>query len=211
MLELLKMGGPMVWIILCSGAVAFAVFIERALHLHRARIRAEDFLKGVTNILRRGNTSEAVSICEETPGPVAHIVRTAILHRQDTRDDLQKAVDEAGLAEISRMERRLVVVSSVAQLAPLCGLLGTVIGMVEFLITLQQRFGLILAADLSTGLMHALTATATGLAVAILAHASFNLLVVKIDRLVLDMEKAGSDIVAFFTHSGPHAAQDTSL
>jgi biopolymer transport protein ExbB len=194
--ELLMRGGVVVWTILGMGLLAFGVFIERALHLHRARIRSEDFLKGIYNILARKNISEAVAICEETPGPVAHIAKTAILHRDYEPADLRTAVDDAGVSEISRMERRLVVVASVAQLAPLMGLLGTVLGMVELMMVLQNQV-IVQSADIMGGMLKALIATGAGLCVAIPCHAAFNLLIVKIDRIVLDMEKAASEIVAF--------------
>lgn len=196
LLDLLFKGGIVVWVIFAMGLLAFGVFIERALHLHRARIRSEDFLKGIYNILARKNISEAVTICEETPGPVAHIVKTAIIHSEDESADLREAVDDAGVSEISRMERRLVVVATVAQLAPLMGLLGTVLGMVELVILLQNEV-IVQSADVMKGVMKALVATGAGLCVAIPCHAAFNLLIVKIDRIVLDMEKAGSEIVAF--------------
>jgi biopolymer transport protein ExbB len=196
LLELFMRGGVVVWTILGMGLLAFGVFIERALHLHRARIRSEDFLKGIYNILTRKNISEAVAICEETPGPVAHIAKTAILHRDYDAADLRTAVDDAGVSEISRMERRLVVVASVAQLAPLMGLLGTVLGMVELMIVLQNQV-IVQSADIMGGMLKALIATGAGLCVAIPCHAAFNLLIVKIDRIVLDMEKASSEIVAF--------------
>ena len=189
MFELLRQGGLIVWILLISGVTAFAVFVERALHLHRARIKTDDFLKGICNILGRKNIQEAIAICEDTPGPVAHIVKAAILHRSDSKDRMQAAVDDAGISEISRMERRLVVVATVAQLAPLFGLLGTVVGMVETLIAMQGNANLIQTTDVTSGMLHALVATAAGLTVAIPCHAAFNLLVVKIDRLVLDMER----------------------
>jgi biopolymer transport protein ExbB len=197
MFSILKLGGPMVWICLACGLVAFVVFIERALHLHRARIRSEDFLKGIFNILRRGNDKEALTICEETPGPVAYLVKTAILHRQDPQKTIREAVEDVSLSEISRMERRLVVIATVAQIAPLLGLLGTVLGMAEMLIVLQQQGGLIQSADLVRPLMEALMATAAGLTVAIPCYVAFNMLVVKIDRIVLDMERTKSEIVAF--------------
>ena len=196
LLELLMRGGVVVWTILGMGLLAFGVFIERALHLHRARIRSEDFLKGIYNILARKNISEAIAICEETPGPVAHIAKTAILHRDYEPADLRTAVDDAGVSEISRMERRLVVVASVAQLAPLMGLLGTVLGMVELMMVLQNQV-IVQSADIMGGMLKALIATGAGLCVAIPCHAAFNLLIVKIDRIVLDMEKAASEIVAF--------------
>ena len=209
-LELLMESGPVLWIILASGIVAFVVFIERALHLHRARIKSEDFLNGVFNILGRENITEALTICEETPGPVAYIVKTAILHRDDRKEDIRSSVDDASLAEISRMERRLVVIATVAQIAPLLGLLGTVLGMVEFMLVLQSQSPLVQSADVTGALMRALVTTGAGLTVAIPCYAAFNLLVVKIDRIVLDMERAASEIVAFLTTREEPGEDDTT-
>lgn len=197
MLELVKQGGPVLWVILCCGLAAFCVFIERALHLHRARIGADDFLKGIFNILKRKNVEEALTICDETPGPVAHVVRTAIVHREDPKEAVRSAVDEQSLAEVSRMERRLVIIATVAQIAPLLGLLGTVLGMVETLLVMKHQGVLIQLADVSGGLLRALITTAAGLTVAIPSYVAFNLLVIKIDRIVLDMERAASEIVGF--------------
>lgn len=196
-IDLFRQGGPLLWIILASGAAAFLVFVERAWHLHRARIRSEDFLRGIFNILRKDNITEALTICDETPGPVAYVVKTAILHRGDDKQAIRSAVDDAGMAEISRMERRLVVIATVAQIAPLMGLLGTVLGMIEAFLVMQHQAPLVQSADIMAGLMRALTTTAAGLTVAIPCYAAFNLLVVKIDRIVLDMERAASEITAF--------------
>ena len=197
--DLMVQGGPMLWVILGCGLVAFGVFVERSLHLHRARIKADDFLGGILNILRRQNVNEAVTICEETPGPVARIVRTAILHRYNDRQAIRDAVDDASLAEISRMERRLVVVATVAQIAPLLGLLGTVVGMVECLAVMLRQVPLVQSADVMTGVMRALISMGAGLTVSVPCHVGFNLLVIKVDRIVLDMEKAASEIVTFLT------------
>jgi biopolymer transport protein ExbB len=194
---ILQQGGPVLWIIIFSGLFALAVFIERGLHLHRARIRSDDFLTGILNILKRRNIKEALTICEETPGPVAYIVKTAILHRDDQREAVMQAVDEASSAEISRMERRLVVVATVAQMTPLLGLLGTIIGMMKFLFVLKTQAPMVQSADVWTALMGALVTTAAGLMVAIPCYAAFNLLVIKIDRIVLDMHRSGSEIIAF--------------
>lgn len=199
--DLLKQGGPVLWLILASGLAAFIVFIERALYLHRARIKSDDFLKGIFNILTRNNIAEALTICEETPGPVAYIIKTAILHRNENNDAVRSALADTSLAEISRMERRLVVVATVAQIAPLLGLLGTVLGMVEALLIIQQQVPLVQSADIIRGVMRALVTTAAGLTVAIPCYAAFNLLVIKIDRIVLDMERAASEIVVFLTGS----------
>jgi biopolymer transport protein ExbB len=207
-LDLFVQGSPIVWVILASGIVAFLVFLERALHLHRARIKSDDFLKGIVNILKRNNIEEALTICEETPGPVAQIVKTAILHRADTKEGVRSTVDDAGQAEISRMERRLVVIATVAQIAPLLGLLGTILGMVEALATMQQADPFIQTVDIMGGLMKALITTAAGLTVAIPCYVAFNLLVIKIDRIVLDMERVASEIVAFLAGGGKGTESD---
>ena len=201
---ILKQGGILLWVIFGSGLLAFVVFVERTLHLHRARIRYKDFLKGIFNILNRKNITEALTICEETPGPVAYIVRAAILHRQEGREAMIAATRDATAAETSRMERRLVVVSTVAQIAPLLGLLGTVVGMTESALLMANEAPLIQSSDVLHGLVRALITTAAGLMVAVPCYVGFNLLVVKIDRLILDMDQAASEIVSFLM--GGHVA-----
>jgi biopolymer transport protein ExbB len=206
--DLLRMGGPVLWIILAGGALAFGVFVERALHLHRARIKYDDFLKGIINNLGRSNVSEVVALCDDTPGPVAHIVKTAILHRDESKANLWDIVDDAAAGEVSRMERRLVVLATVAQLAPLLGLLGTVLSMVDSLLVMQSNAPLIYSADIMNTFMRALLTTAVGLMVAIPCYAGFNLLIIKMDRLVLDMERASSEIIAFLYNTDNHSEKD---
>lgn len=197
--EILRQAGPLVLVILGCGILAFGVFIERSLHLHRARIRSDDFMKGIFNILRRGNMPEALAICEETPGPVAYLVKTAILHRHDPSETLRNTLADVRISEISRMERRLVVVATVAQIAPLLGLLGTVIGMANSVMVLQRQAPLVQTIDLLDGLFAALVTTAAGLMVAIPSYVAFNLLVLRIDRIVLDMDRAASETIAFLS------------
>ena len=195
--QLMIEGGFVLWAIMVSGLLALGVFIERGLHLHRARIKSDDFLTGIRNILEKKNIKEALAICDETPGPVAYIVKAAILHRDDNKEAVRNAVDDASLSEISRMERRLVVVATVAQIAPLLGLLGTMLAMIKFLLVMRIQAPLLQSADVTGGLLQAVITTAAGLMVAIPCYAMFNLLVIKIDRIVLDMERAGTEIVAF--------------
>ncbi len=199
--DIIGFGNAMVWIIVASGLLAFGVFIERSLSLHRARIRFDDFLKGIFNILDRENIREALTICDDTPGPVAYLVKTAILHRKDSKADLRKIVDDASMGEVSRMERRLVVVATVAHIAPLMGLLGSMLAMIHGVLIIRAEAPLIQSVDLMHTLLSALIIPASGLTVAIPCYAAFNLLVIKIDRIVLDMQRAGSEIVAFLTGS----------
>ncbi len=199
MLELLNQGGLVAWVIVASGLVAVAVFLERVLHLHRARIKSEDFLAGILNNLKRGNVNEAMAICDDTPGPVASIVRTAIVNRAAGLEALRSAIETVGRTEIARMERRLVILATVAQVAPLFGLLGTVVGMIRSLQVMKAQAPLVQAGDVMGGLMQALVTTAAGLAVAVPCYIAFNFLVGKVEKIVIDMERSASDIQAYLT------------
>src|SRR5437899_10280758 len=128
---LLSNGGPMLYIILLTSAVAVAVFIERLLHCPRAQSNSIEFLNGVRTVLKRDNVVEALSICDATPGPVARLVKTAILNRDHGRERVREALEEAGLAEVPRLEEKLNLLATIAQLAPFLGLLGTVLGFIQ--------------------------------------------------------------------------------
>ena len=202
---LLANGGAMVWLILIAGAVALVVFVERVLFCHRSQINSAEFLNGVRNVLKRDNVVEAVSICDATPGPVARIVKTAILNRDKGRERVREAVEEAGLTEVPQLEERLNLLATIAQIAPLLGLLGTILGFINTFEGLQQN-GLYAHISgehsLAGGVWQALICSAAGVAVAIPAHAGYNYLVSRINKIVLDMERAAGEIVNIVTENG---------
>src|SRR5213596_4296417 len=136
---LLSNGGPMAWLILGASAAALVVFVQRVLHCHRAQINSSEFLSGVRNVLKRENVVEALSICDATPGPVARLVKTAILNRDRGREGVRDALEEAGLLEVPRLEDKLNLLATIAQIAPLLGLLGTVMGFLKIFLKLQQE------------------------------------------------------------------------
>lgn len=197
----------MLWVILFASAVAIVVFIERALHCHRAQINSAEFLNGVRTVLRRDNVVEALSICDATPGPVARLVKTAILNRDFGRERVRESLEEAGLAEVPRLEEKLNLLATIAQLAPLLGLLGTVLGMIHIFRGMEHE-GLNASVQmLSGGVWEALICTAAGLGVSIPAHAAYNYLVSRVNEIVLDMEKAATEIVNIVTEGpGPKAS-----
>lgn len=201
--ELLKGGGLMLWLILLSSAVGVAVFIERVLHCHRAQINSTEFLNGVRTVLKRNNVLEALSICDATPGPVARLVKTAILNREQGRDRVRETLEEAGLAEVPQLERKLNLLATIAQLAPLLGLLGTVLGFIRTFMQMQQQGLHAHVGQLSSGIWQALICTAAGLAVAIPAHAGYNYLISRINSIVLDMERTANEVVNIVCETAP--------
>src|SRR6266404_2182675 len=114
-------GGPTMWLILGASATALVVFFQRVLHYHRAQINSMEFLNGVRNVLRRENVVEALSICDATPGPVARLVKVAILNRERGQEGMREALEEAGLIEVPPLEDNLNLLATIAQISPLMG------------------------------------------------------------------------------------------
>jgi biopolymer transport protein ExbB len=199
---LVASGGLIFWLIVLSSAVAVAVFVERVLHYHRVQINSAEFLNGVRTVLKRDNVVEALSICDATPGPVSHLVKTAIVNRDYGRERVREALEDTGLSEVPRLEDRLNLLATIAQIAPLLGLLGTVLGFIEIF---QDMKSGPLNASMETlwrGVWTSLICTAAGLAVSIPCHAGYNYLVSRVNAIVLDMEKAATEIVNIVTDTG---------
>jgi biopolymer transport protein ExbB len=202
---LLLNGGPVIWLILIAAAIALVVFIERALFCHRAQINSAEFLNGVRNVLKRDNVVEAISICDATPGPVARLVKAAVINRDKGRDRVREAVEEAGLIEVPRLEEKLNLLATIGQISPLLGLLGTIIGFIRIFIQLQadgayaHMWG---EHSLSVGVWQALICAAAGIALAIPVHAGYNYLVSRVNKIVVDMEQAAAEIVNIVTENG---------
>jgi biopolymer transport protein ExbB len=188
-------GGWVIWVIVATSAVALAVFFERLLQYHRDHINSTEFLNGVRNILKRDNIVEALAICDATPGPVPRLVKTAILNREKGREAVREALEDAGAWEVPRLEEKLNLLATIAQIAPLLGLLGTVLGFVTVFRGVQNDGLNAHVAQLATGIWQALNCTAAGLAVSIPCYAGYNYLVGRVNTIVLDMEQVSSEIL----------------
>ncbi|MCR5753103.1 MAG: MotA/TolQ/ExbB proton channel family protein [Kiritimatiellae bacterium] len=191
-------GGVVFWILLALAVVALVVYFERLVDLRRAQIDYEDFLKGIVNILDAGNDEEALAICEDTPAPVANVVATAIRHAGGSARVLREAVDSQGRAEIGRLDRRLASLAIIAQISPLLGLLGTVFGFIKTVLVANGQ-EIVSRADLFDGAMEAMVAAAAGLAVAIPVSVMYGSLRVRLERTVVELEAAASQIVGYIS------------
>jgi len=200
MWELMVKGGWIMWPIMACSIVAAVLFFERVFHLHRAQIRPDDFLNGIYTIVNRGNTAEAVSICDQTPGPVAHMVRAALLYSDELPENLKQTINKAGLGEVPRLEKNLGGLLTVAQIAPLLGLMGTVIGLVRVFMAMEQHAPLTEIGDLSAGIWQALATTAIGIGVSIPAFAGYNFLLSRVENITLNMEYAAEEIFRFLVY-----------
>ena len=129
---------------------------------------------------------------------MSSVVATAIRHQGGSARVLREAVDSQGRAEVGRLDRRLAVLAIIAQAAPLIGLLGTVLGFVRT-VRIANADALVSRAALLDGTMDALVSAAFGLAVAILASVMYSFLRVRLDRIVVELEAAASQVIGYIS------------
>lgn len=195
MLELMQKGGPVMWVIFVLSIVGVAVFLERLVYLHRAQVRVGEFLRGLANLVRDNRVEEVRKQCLATPGPVARVALSAVLARDCPRAELRDIVQEAGQLEVPRLERHLSLLGGIAYAAPLLGLLGTVLGLLEAFYLVSTQGGYATVADLSGAVYQSLISAAAGLAAAIPALIGAGYLNARVQDLVHDMERAGIEMV----------------
>ncbi len=195
--SLFAKGGPMMWVLLVLGVFALVLGIERTLYLHRGQIKAKAFIDGIKNILAKRRLVEALTVCEETPGPVAAVVKAALLHADDRAESMRFHVQEAAVIELPALERRLGSIAAIAQVAPLVGLLGTVLGMVTTFLAFEKGGNYATAGALSAGMWQALLAAAGSLMLAIPAHLAHHFLSGRVRAIVRDVEWSGNEIMKF--------------
>ncbi len=195
---LLSCGGPAAWLIVALGVATALLFLLRLVELRRAHVDWEDFVQGVANLLAKGNADEALAVCDDTPSPVARVVAVAVVRRAEGAAAIRDAVETASRSEVRRHSRRLNVFPLVAQVAPLLGLFGTVLGFADLLVTLKSDAPLA-RADLVGGLAPALVAAAAGLLVAILAHVAHALLRSRLDRIVAELDASAAAVRSALT------------
>jgi len=202
MWDAIQKGGPLMYVILLCSILALAVVLERLYHLYRAGIDTKDFMSKIAVSLKRNKIMEAIEMCNNAPGPIAHIMKAGILKHDRPRSEIKEAIEDAGFHEISRLEKNLSVLSTVAHIAPLLGLLGTVTGMVRAFQVIEEKASSLYPVnpgDLAGGIWEALLTTVAGLLVAIPTVVAYNYLASRVDGFVLDMEKSATDLLNLLT------------
>jgi len=200
----------MMWVLLGLAVLLLVLLIERTLYLHRGQIRAGEFVDGIKNILAKRRLVEALTVCEETPGPVAAVVKAALLHAEEDADAMRFHVQEAAVIELPALERRLGSIAAVAQVAPLVGLLGTVLGMVATFLAFEKDY--MAASALAPGMWQALLSAAGSLMLAIPAHLAHHFLSGRVRAIVRDVEWSANEIMKYLLteYRHPPAADGAS-
>jgi len=197
--EIIFKGGILMWPIMITSVVALAITIERFFSLRRATIDTREFMDTMRSILRQNRIQEALTICDETQGPIARIIKAGVLKHDRPKADIREAIEDAGNLEVPRLERYLPALATCANIAPLLGLLGTVAGMIKAFAQIQFKQGQVNPSDLAEGISNALVTTAAGLTVAIPTLILYNYFTTRVENMVLEMEVSSSELVDLLT------------
>ncbi len=196
MLDLFYDGGWAMYPLLATLVFGLAVIFERFWALSRASINTRKFIQRIKVALRDEGLSSAQEICASTRGPVASIFHAGLVRVDRGLEQVEKAIENAGTIEMSFLEKGLVWLATVANVAPMLGFLGTVSGMIGAFASIAEA-GDVNATIVASGISEALITTATGLAIAIPIQAAHNYFVSRVDRLIIDMEESANDLIDY--------------
>jgi biopolymer transport protein ExbB len=187
-------GGPVMWPLLLLSVLGVTVAVWRWLALRNATRNVAPFMRALRERIVAGDIEGAIKTCEQYPGPVASIVKAGLLRHGRNKEEVERSLQEASSHELASLERGLVILATIAMIAPLLGFLGTVTGMINSFDALAE-VGLNNPAAVASGISEALITTAAGLIIAIPVQMAYNYFVARVNRLVRDMEAAANVVL----------------
>jgi len=213
--DYIKEGGPLVVGLIAMTIMVITFIFERIFSLRKAQGRGSlaVFLKNVTQEINKGNIEGGIAACDKQRGSCANIIRTGldkykqIMHEGDAKSqkevmaEVQRAIEEAMLLEVPLLEKNLVALSTIASVATMWGLLGTVLGMIKSFRAMSK--GTPDAIQLALGISEALVNTAGGLIAAILGILAYNFFTTKVDNFTYMIDEASYSIVQSLAEKAP--------
>ena len=201
---LFQLGGPIMYPIMICSILSFGIFMEKIYYFFRIRINVLKVKREIFDLLKSNKIKEAIQHCDSTLSPIPKVLKAGIIKLGASKDELKESMESVSLTEIPKLENRLDALATIAHIAPLLGLLGTVTGMTASFHTIQQRAATmnpVTPGDLAGSIGEALLTTVAGLIVAIPTYVAYNYCVNRINNFVLEMERAATDLMNFASHT----------
>jgi len=193
--ELLEKGGPILWIILGLSVITLAIIIERILYLRKIKVDEGKLFTRVKSALEKKHFDEAMSICDSNVSPLTGIMKAGIEHRNEDSLVLKEVLKDAANQEVPQLEKNLSALATIAHIAPLLGLLGTVTGNINAFGVLGQFGAVSDTSLLAKGISEALVTTAAGLILSIPSVIIYNFFVRKINLILIRMENQVNEMI----------------
>ncbi|MDE0331569.1 MAG: MotA/TolQ/ExbB proton channel family protein [Nitrospinae bacterium] len=194
MFEFLARGGVLMIPLGVCSILALAIILERTLNLRTKKIIQLDILQQVRDLVAENQVSDAMTLCRRYPSVMGRILLVTIANHDREREELRSVVEDAGRQEVTTLDKNLGALGTIAAIAPLLGLTGTVFGMIRTFAIISEK-GIAHPSQLAGGISEALITTATGLVIAIPTLIFYNYFTNKADRLILEIEKHSYRVV----------------
>ena len=192
---MIEKGGPLVWVLLALAFFGTVCIVERLFFFHRSRINVSSLLVGLGLHVKRRAFAEALHEAARAHGPVGRVAHAGLMRYYLGRGDLRDVVRETAQLEVPRIEKNIRAILAVALIAPLIGMLGTMLGMVDAFQRVDEQGGFSGPGELSSGVLTALITSVVGLTVAVPMYIFYLYFVGRAKRLVGRLERTGIEIV----------------
>ncbi|MEC9488265.1 MAG: MotA/TolQ/ExbB proton channel family protein [Halanaerobium sp.] len=202
MKEILLQGGPMMIPLIICSVIAVGTILERFFYLRRVNQIDQKILDQVEMSLLRGETTNAVRLLKGRKDPVARIFSAGLASASKNLQEIENKIRVAGEEEIKNMEKNLSILDVIATVAPLIGLLGTVLGIIDSFNILAAMRGMAAPQQLSSGIAEALITTATGLVIAIPCMLIYSYFTSRVDKAAHEMNKWTVHLISILKERG---------
>ena len=186
--SMVKSAGPMIWILIPLGVLSVLIFVERAFYLYRLKIQTFDFMEGIRNALIKGNTLEALTLCEETPGSVAKMLKMGLIYYKEGNTRVYDEMQRFAVAELPYLEQRMGALKAIIKLSPLIGFAGTLIVAVKIFFQIESGGNYASVGLISGQIGEAILSTLLGLTISIWGYLALYFLQNRIGSLITDLE-----------------------
>ncbi len=193
--ELVLKGGWIMAILGLFSIIAVYIFIERFFTINKASREDRNFMNNIKDFIKSGKVDSALALCKSNKSPIARMIEKGLMRIGRPLNDINAAIENVGKLEVSRLEKNVAGLATIAGAGPMLGFLGTVIGMIIAFYDMSMAGNNIDIALLSTGIYQAMITTVGGLIVGILAYIFYNILVARIEKLVYLLEARSTEFM----------------
>lgn len=193
--EMAQKGGWILAILGVFSIIAVYIFIERFMAINRASKEDGNFMNNIKDFIHDGRIDAATALCKSNKSPIARMVEKGIKRIGKPLSDINAAIENVGKLEVSKLEKNIATLATIAGAGPMIGFLGTVMGMVKAFYDMSMAGNNIDIALLSTGIYQAMITTIGGLIVGVIAYICYNILVARIEKLVFILEARATEFM----------------
>lgn len=183
--------------------VGAVIFLERLLYLHKGQIRASEFSSGIKTALKKRRLLEAITLCDESPGPVPRVIKAGLLASESSKEEMSLALESSALNEFALIERRVSSMALIAKISPILGMLGTVVALLQTFYIMSESGGYASASEFSTQVYNALLSSAFGLIIFVFAYVGYSFLNGRVRALAHDIEWTANEVMLFISRGLP--------